>query len=782
MCAIQESMLMEERLGRQTPARLLIVEDDESQLRTLTAIMQEEDFDVIGCSTASEALEHLNHLETCVVVLDLRLPDLNGTQLMERLADVKNNFRVIINTAYSSYESARDSLNLGAFAYVEKAGDPEELLRHVHRAFAASLRSYADQLEIAVAERTRELRQANELLDKKITEQEKTEKQRRQERGKAQQYLDVAAVMLVAIDSEERVGMINRKGCEILEYEEKEILGKNWFDNFLPQRVRDEARAVFETSVREQADALEYFENPVLTKDGRERLIAWHNTALTDDQGNFVAILSSGEDITEHKRIKKALEQSEEKYRDLFEHARDAIVTFDPEGNITDANKAVEEYGFKREELMGKSLFDFVIEEHRDKAVEDFETLIGGRSVRDEMDVITPKGTITVEYCDNPIIRGKHVVGVQAILTDITDRKEAERVLRESEERLKILFESTPDAIYLNDLEGYFVDGNNAAEELSGFKRGELVGKNFTEVGLLSSDGIPKAVANLERIAAGQTAGPDEFTLTKTDGSRVMVEIRAYPVQINNRTLSLWIAHDITNRKEAEERLLEYQAKLKAMASEIIRAQDRERKRIAIGLHDNICQNLVITKVLLQSTLRLVSDPSVSGPLKMACGAMSELIDQFDALIYELSNPVLRELGLVMALKKHLAEEVQQKYGIAFKLEGDERLSIPNEELKSCLFRVSRELLMNVVKHAQASNVKVSIHKMRSRIRIVIQDDGVGFDSNEVSSEVFRTSRFGLFSIREQLEHLGGNFEIESKPGQGTTVTVVVPLGENTVG
>jgi PAS domain S-box-containing protein len=615
-----------------------------------------------------------------------------------------------------------------------------------------------------------------------ISNRVKAEHLLRKERDKAQQYLDVTAVMMVAVDSEQRVGLINKKGCEILGYEEEEVLGRNWFDNFLPDRGRNEVRTVFEMFLRGQADAPEYFENFVLTRDGRERLIAWNNTTVRDENGNFVAVLSSGEDITEHKRIIKALEQSEEKYRDLFEHARDTIVTFDPEGNITDANKAVEEYGFKREELMGKSLFDFVIEEHRAKAAEDFETLIGGRSVRGEMDIITPKGTITIEYSDNPIIRGKHVVGIQAILTDITERKEAERALRESEERLKILFESTPYAIYLNDLEGCFVDGNNAAEELSGFKRGELVGKNFTEVGLLSSDEIPKAVANLERIAAGQTVGPDEFTLTKTDGSRVMVEIRSYPVQINNQTLSLGIAHDITKRKEAEERLLEYQAKLKAMASEILRVQDRERKRIATGLHDNICQNLVLTKVLLQSTLRLVSDPSVSGPLKMACEAMSDLIEQADSLMFELSNPVLRQLGLVVALKKHLAEEVQKRHGIAFELEGDDGLNIPHEEIKNSLFRISRELLMNVVKHAQARNVKVSIHERHSWLRIVIQDDGVGFDSGKVHSEVFRTSRFGLFSIREQLEHLGGTFAIESEPGRGTTATVVVPLREDTLG
>lgn len=95
---------MEEKVRCERNSSLLIVEDDESQLRTLTAIMQEEGFDVIGCSTASEALEHLNRLETGVVVLDLRLPDLSGTQLLERLADATDKISVIINTAYSSYE------------------------------------------------------------------------------------------------------------------------------------------------------------------------------------------------------------------------------------------------------------------------------------------------------------------------------------------------------------------------------------------------------------------------------------------------------------------------------------------------------------------------------------------------------------------------------------------------------------------------------------------------------------------------------------------------------
>ncbi len=721
-------------------------------------------------------------------------------------------------------------------------------------------------------------------VNQDITDLKKAEYLMQKERDKAQKYLDVAAVMMIAVDSEQRVGLINKKGCEILGYTEEEILGKNWFDNFLPERFRNEVREVFEMFLRGQADAPEYFENSVLTRDGQERLIAWHNTTVRDEKGNFVAILSSGEDITEHKRTLNALVQSEEKYRNLFEHARDTIVTFDPKGNITDVNKAVEEYGFKREELMGKSLFDFVIEEHRAKAFEDFETLIGGRSVHSEMDVITPKGTVTVEYSDNPIMRGKDVVGVQAILTDITDRKGAERALRESEERYRSLFEGSlhPIAIYdrdanivmLNDIgarnlkkplhkilgrplrefspetheltvkrvrqvlengkplsaedEIFLPDGkrwflSTLHPVLNSPKKSNLVQvisyditerkqaeEKIARLAKLPAEN-PKAIVRISESGAVLYSNKASAPLLEAWECRERRRLPEYwyefvlkalrykqnqktEVQCGGQIFSLTFApvaeanyvnvygHDITERKKAEGKLQEYHVKLKAMTSEILRTEERERKRIAIGLHDNICQNLVLTKVLLQSVLRLVSDASVSGPLKMACGAMSELIEQANSLTFELSNPILQELGFVMAMKKHLAEEIQQKYGIAFEFEGSERLRIPDEEIKNVLFRISRELLMNIVKHAQARNVKVSIHKRRSQIHLVIQDNGVGFDSKKVGLEIFRTSRFGLFSIREQLEHLGGTFAIESKPGRGTTATVVVPLGENTIG
>jgi signal transduction histidine kinase len=144
---------------------LLIVEDEAAQLHTLTRIMQAEGFEVFGCQTAAAALDYLQRHDVGVAIIDLRLPDLDGVRLVHRIREMNCTARVIVHTAYSSFESAKELLNLGAFAYVEKLGDPQELLGHVHRAMHEHLRQYAATLEAAVAARTRELLLAKEAAE-----------------------------------------------------------------------------------------------------------------------------------------------------------------------------------------------------------------------------------------------------------------------------------------------------------------------------------------------------------------------------------------------------------------------------------------------------------------------------------------------------------------------------------------------------------------------------------------------------------------------------------------
>jgi len=144
-----------------------------------------------------------------------------------------------------------------------------------------------------------------------ITEQKKAEEALRNEKNRAQRYLDIAGVMLVALSKDGTVNLINKKGCEILGYGEDEIIGKNWFDNFIPEEIRTNVREVFNRLMQGDQEPPKYYENPVLTKSGARRMVAWHNTILTDEHGNITGTLSSGEDTTEHKRLEEQLFQSQ---------------------------------------------------------------------------------------------------------------------------------------------------------------------------------------------------------------------------------------------------------------------------------------------------------------------------------------------------------------------------------------------------------------------------------------------------------------------------------------
>ncbi len=174
-----------------------------------------------------------------------------------------------------------------------------------------SERVHSESLMRSALERKRTSKQEEE-----IAEHKRTEDSLRDERNNANMYLDIAGVLLVAINTEGVVTLINRKGCEILGYEEKEICGKNWFDNFLPKNLVDQVKSISSLLLSGEIEPAEYFENPILKKHGEERLIAWRNTALRDGRGEIIGHFSSGKDITERKKAQDALRDNEQMVAD----------------------------------------------------------------------------------------------------------------------------------------------------------------------------------------------------------------------------------------------------------------------------------------------------------------------------------------------------------------------------------------------------------------------------------------------------------------------------------
>ena len=251
---------------------------------------------------------------------------------------------------------------------------------------------------------------------------------------------------------------------------------------------------------------------------------------------------------------------------------------------------------------------------------------------------------------------------------------------------------------------------------------------------------------------------------------------------VNNHQLALieqegrWKLAKNAERKRAEKRAREYQAQLKSLASELTLAEEHERHRLATDLHDQISQSLVISKIKLEALRKSGYGRKLDKALDDVCNSIGQTIQRTRTLTFDLSSPVLYELGFEMAVSEWLTSQIQQKHGITVEFETDGEAKPLDDDIRTLLFRDVRELLINVVEHARAHKVKVSINRLGEQISITVEDNGVGFDPAEVLSMAARKGEFGLFSIRERLEWLGGHLEIESKPGCGCKVTMMAPL------
>ena len=250
--------------------------------------------------------------------------------------------------------------------------------------------------------------------------------------------------------------------------------------------------------------------------------------------------------------------------------ATDSIVIGDLGATIIEVNEAtLKMYGTDdKSDLVGKNALDIIAPEDREKALAGIkEVLETGYNENREYHIITKDGSRILVGMNTALLKDAdgRPTGFVAVSRDITERKRMEEALRESQERLRALIENAPDAIYVNDLSGNFVDGNRKAEELIGYSREELIGKNFFEAGILPEEYIPKALEALEKGLRGEPTGPDEFELITKDGSRVFVEVTSIPVASGGTVEVLGIGRDITERKRAEQQIIQHNKELEAL-------------------------------------------------------------------------------------------------------------------------------------------------------------------------------------------------------------------------
>lgn len=360
------------------------------------------------------------------------------------------------------------------------------------------------------------------------------------------------------------------------------------------------------------------------------------------------------------------------------------------------------------------------------------------------------------------------ICGAIVVNQEITKQKETQFALKTAEEFLAKLLDNAPAPIYVTTADGRIRLVNKAWCELLGMEAEQVVGLRVEQI--YPPEIATQYLENNRQVLAGASARTMEEYVDLPEGRRYYQSVK-FPLQdpVEGVMATAGISIDITERKLMEENLKAYHSQLQSLASELTLTEERERRQIAAGLHDEIAQPLALARIQLG---QLVEEETAEGCQRTAVQVrklLEEAIRKVRTLIFELSPPILYELGLEAALRS-LAESFTRQHNLPVDFADDSRDKPLTEELQVLLFQAVRELLVNVLKHAEASRAKVAIGREGDSVQVVIEDNGTGF-------QMGRDERngFGLFSIRERLRHLGGAIEFTTAIGHGTRIVVSVP-------
>ncbi|HFE63422.1 MAG TPA: PAS domain S-box protein, partial [Caldithrix sp.] len=333
-------------------------------------------------------------------------------------------------------------------------------------------------------------------VNRDITERIKAEEQIKQLQEYLQLQIDHMPIGLIVWDTEFRVQTWNPAAERIFGFTAEETLGRHPYDLIVPKEAQPLVENIWRRLI--EGDTTAHSTNENVTKDRRTIICKWSNTPLKRNDGTVMGVLSMIQDITERKRAELELQESEERFRSVVENSHDGILIVDDTYTILYANRQLcSILGRSKKELLGHDFREFLDGETRRLVAESYRRRQLGERVpsRYEFPVIRKDGEERLVEMKVAVIQdAQGRANTIAHLLDITAARKGETALKESQQQFKTLFESAPDAYYLHDLDGVFLSANAAAENLTGYRREELIGKSFPESGLLSGEQIPGAL------------------------------------------------------------------------------------------------------------------------------------------------------------------------------------------------------------------------------------------------------------------------------------------------
>lgn len=592
-------------------------------------------------------------------------------------------------------------------------------------------------------------------------------------------------------------------------FEPADLVGKTIFEALPPDLVES-----YEPRYR-QALAGKPFEHD---HEAHGRAFVSRGVPLRDRGGNIYAVLAVSYDITERKRAEEALQASAERWQRAFEVEAVGVIFFNTSGDVTAANDTfLRMSGYSRADLeKGLVRWDVMTPpefmEQSLAAVAEFKAT--GRVSTYEKQYIRKDGTRWWALFTGARLSGDE--GVEYVL-DITERKRMEEALRQSEERFQHVARATRDIVWDIDLVKDRVWWSEALQTQFGFAKEEIGPDMAWCFAHMHPEDRDRVVSGMKRAATGNDSyWGDEFRYQRADGTYANINDRGFIIRdASGKALRMIGAmQDITESKRAEEalrsaydeleeRVRERTSQLsdlnqtllaevhdrtaaeeraRMLVRQIVTAQEYERTRIARDLHDHFGQQLTALRLKLDRLREQCSDAELFDLAGQAQDIVKELDDGVEFLARELRPSALDDFGLVVALTNFI-QQWSRHFNIVtdFHSAGlDKERFAP--EIETNLYRIAQEALNNVSKHADASQVDIILERRDHHAVLIIEDDGIGFDP-ETEAVLDKSSKgLGLTGMQERAVLIGGAVEIQSSPGEGTTVFARVRLSTDEEG
>ncbi len=649
-----------------------------------------------------------------------------------------------------------------------------------------------------------------------ITNQKQTRSALRESEAKYRELVENAMSIIMRMDMKGNITFFNEFAQKFFGFREDEIIGKNVVGTIVPETnaYKKDIRRMLK-NIGTTPELYANIEHENVRKDGEKAWITWTNKVLYGEGGRITEILSIGTDITERKyqenllkkcrhhlegqvrdrtaqltKVNEELEQeiaerrwtedilrnSETKYRLVVENANEGIVV-SQDGFLKYANPKAEKItGYPEEVLLSRPFIEFIHPDDRDMVMERYFKRLKGDHLPNVYScrLIDGEGNVKWLELNAVLITWMGRPASLTFFSNITERKRAEERLRLFESAIR----QTKDSIIITTAKpdqpsSKIVFVNPAFTEMTGYTADEVICKPSLILQGPTTDNMEWV--KLESTVSRGKAFYVETINHRKDGTKFNLESQIAPIRDERGKVTHFIStqRDITERKKVEERVKTYQEQLRSLASELSLAEERERRRLATNLHDHIGQTLAITKLKLGELRNSLPSEDTGELLGNIWSLVDRTIKYTKSLTFELSPPILYELGFEATIE-WLGEQMQKQYNISFDFADDGLPKPLDENISVLMFQAVRELFMNVVKHARAQKMSVCIQRENGNMRVVVEDDGVGFDTTKIES-----TSFGFFSIRERLKHFGGMFVIETRPGRGTRVILTAPVKVN---